>query len=154
MLKELAHLQEQLGDERFEALIDPDNDIKVKEFCDGLVKDSLPTEMTVGGRTYDILRFLWEDKRSEVSHLVNRIKEMNANLGKEDGEYILKHQNEIPVSLREKANFVFSDWRDPDPDGFESTCCVVWGYGEWVQNTCSLSPDCWLNGFNRVLRRK
>jgi len=84
MLRELAHLQKQLGDERFRALISSDNTGKVKEFCDSLVKDYLPTEMTVGGRAYDILGFLKRDEKLVVGHaMVHRAKEKNANLGQD-----------------------------------------------------------------------
>ena len=151
-LRELAHLREQLGDERFAALISSDNTGKVKEFCDGLVKDVIPTTMTIAGRTYDILSFLREDKESVVGHtMVERAKEMlSAHLGEDDGRYILDHQDEIPAVLRGKIVFVFTDWRRPDYSGHVYYVC--WDDVRWIQDWGWLDGD-W-GDYYRVLRRK
>ena len=99
--RQLAHLAEQLGDERFHALIDSGNTGKVRAFCDKLVKAMLPTTMTISGRTYDLLGFLQGDEKSVVGHtMVVRAKEMNANLGQDDGQHLLDHQDEIPAAVR------------------------------------------------------
>jgi len=150
-LRKLAHLQEQLGDEKFTVLIDSGNTGKVKEFCDGLLNDAIPTEMTVGGRTYDLLGFLQGDEKSVVGHtMVERAVEMEANLGKEDGEHILEHQGDIPEELRGKVYFVFTDWRHPDDS--DSVFFVYWGDDRWVRDWDWLD-DRWF-GNDRVLRRK
>ena len=146
-----AHLAEQLGDERFQALISSDNTGKVKDFCDELILASLPTTMTVGGRTYDLLGFLRKNEESVRGPvMVERAKEMNANLGKEECAHLLGHQGDIPFALRGKVVFVFTDLRRP---GFpKSVACVYWIGGCWVQ--------CWdwlgivWNGNVRILRRK
>lgn len=152
MLRELAHLQEQLGNERFQALISSDNTGKVKEFCDGIIKDTRLTEMTVGGRTYEILGFLEGDETSVVGHtMVKRAKKMNANLGKDDGKHILKHQDEIPASLRGKVVFVFPDWRRLGDS--ENAYCVCWYGGRWLRPWFWLGGESWI-GSDRVLRRK
>ncbi|EKD32880.1 MAG: hypothetical protein ACD_76C00124G0004, partial [uncultured bacterium] len=91
--RKLAHLVEQLGDGRFQVLIDSGNTGKVKEFCDGLISAALPTTMTVGGRAYDLHGFLLGDEESVVgSVMIDRAKEMTANLGEDDGLHILEHQ--------------------------------------------------------------
>ncbi len=151
MFRELAHLKEQLGDERFAALIDSGNTGKVKEFCDQLLKDALPTTMTVGGRTYDILGFLEEGETSVVgSTMVVRAKEMSAHLGKDDGQHLLDHQEDIPEALRGKVAFVFTAWRHPvNP---ENVAYVNWSGDRWVQNWNGLGSG-W-SGRDRVLRRK
>ncbi len=147
----MAHLLEQLGDERFAALIDSANTGKVKELCDALVKSALPTEMTIEGRTYDILGFLRGDETSVVGHeMVTRAKVMSAHLGQDEGEHILKYQDQIPVSLRGKVVFVFTDWRHPDDS--EDVFCVYWCVDRWVQYWGWLGHD-W-HGNSRVLRRK
>ena len=153
--RKLAHLEEQLGDERFQALIDSDNTGRVKDFCDGLAKavgSALPTEMTVGGRVYEILSFLREEDGGSVRGdvMVSRAKELGANLGKEDCEFILAHQADIPVALRGKVTFVFPDWRHPDDR--ESVAYVDWRVGGWCQGWGWLS-DGWY-GHGRLLRRK
>ncbi|MEA3449649.1 MAG: hypothetical protein U9Q85_01570 [Patescibacteria group bacterium] len=125
MLRELAHLQD---------------------------KDFLPTQMTPGERIYDILDFLEVGEMFVVGHtMVKRAKEMNANLGKEDGEYILKHQNDIPVALREKVVFIFSDWH---LSGFPGDACFVcWLGDEWIRRWYSLGGGGW-GCYDRLLRRK
>ncbi len=129
-LRKLTYLHEQLGDDRFALLIDSENTGKVKEFCDQILKDAIPTSFTIGDRTYDILGFLKGDEESVVGHtMVARAKEMSANLGKEDGEHILKHQHEIPVTFRGKVELVFPNWRLPD----DSKCVyyVLWVGDRW-----------------------
>lgn len=151
MLRELAHLQEQLGEEKFAALISSENTGKVTKFCDELVQSSIPTTMTVGGRTYEILGFLGGDEKSVSGHtMVKRAKEKQAHLGKDDGQHLLDHQEEIPAALRGKIVFVFTDWRDPDYS--ECVACVSWDDDRWVQYWDWIVHD-W-GGGDRVLRRK
>ncbi len=149
--RKLAHLAEQLGGERFAALIDSGNTGKVREFCDGLVKDAIPTAITIGERTYDILGFLEEDETSVIgTTMVERAKKMSANLGEDDGRYFLDHQDDIPAALRGKVVFVFTDWRHPVNPGF--VACVRWLGDRWVQNWGWLGLV-WY-GNDRVPRRK
>lgn len=148
----MAHLLEQLGDERFAALISSDNTGKVKDFCDQLLKNALPTEMTICGRTYEILSFLKGNEKSVVGFvMVDRAKEMDANLGKEDGEHILKHQDKIPVSLREEVALVFPDWRHPD--NHENAYYIYWSGSEWIRFWSYLAFDHW-SGSTCLLRLK
>ena len=110
-LRKLAHLREQLGEKRFEDLINPENTGKVKRFCDKLFRDSLPQEMTVGDRTYEILGFHEEGEGSvDGQTVVRRVSEIDANPNKEAGEHLLKHQHQIPVELRGNT-FVFTRLR-------------------------------------------
>ena len=91
------------------------------------------TEMTIAGRTYDILGFLrGDEKYVKGDVMVARAKEMDANLGEEDARYILEHQDEIPVALRDKVAFVFTYWRHPD--GPEHVCFVCWFCNRWVKD--------------------
>lgn len=113
--------------------------------------ETQPTEMTIAGRTYEILGLLRGDEQSVPgSTMVERAKDMNANLGKDDGEFLLKHQQEIPVALRGKVAFVFTDWRIPDDPGH--VAYVDWNGSRWVRNWRWLGRD-W-RGDDRVLRRK
>ncbi|MDP3245300.1 MAG: hypothetical protein Q8M83_06650 [bacterium] len=150
-LRKLAHLEEQLGEDRFGVLISSDNTGKVKAFCDELLKDTLPSTITIAGRTYNILGFLKGKETSVVGHtMVERAKEMAAHLGEDDGKHILEHKNEIPVALRGKVAFVFTDWRHPDYP--EDVAGVFWYGGRWVQLWYWLGND-WF-GHRRVLCRK
>ena len=153
--RKLAHLQEQLGEDRFNALISSDNTGKVKDFCDTLIAknpNTLPTEIKVGDRTYEILTFLKDGEERIIGHeMVKRAKEMNAHLGQDDGQYLLDHQQDIPESLRGKVCFVFTDWRRPDDSG--RVFYVYWDDGRWVGCWCWLGRGYW-HVRDRVLRRK
>ncbi|MFH1946935.1 MAG: hypothetical protein ABIJ23_02135 [Candidatus Magasanikbacteria bacterium] len=146
-----AHLQREIGDELFDALVSSDNTERVRQFAKTLVADAIPIEMTIGGRTYDLLGFLKGNEKSvKGDTMVIRAKEMNANLGKEEGEHLLKHQDEIPVALRGKIVFVFTDWRLPGVP--VRVAYVYWDDDGWVQGWHWLGLD-WY-GLVRVLRRK
>ncbi len=150
-LRSVAHLQREIGDELFAALVSPDNTAAVRKFAESLVKSALPSEITVGGRTYEILSFLREGETSVDSNtMVERAKEIGAHLGQEDGEFLLAHQNEIPAVLRDKIIFVFTDWRNPGDR--ERVACVDWDADCWYQDWVWLDDD-W-DGCYRVLRRK
>lgn len=147
----LAHLEEQLGETRWRVLIDPVNTGKIKDILDGLVAARLPTTMTIGGRTYDILSFLrGDEKMVKGDIMITRAKEMGAHQGKEDRERLLKHQDEIPVALRGKVVFVFTDDRHPAYLGF--VYYVYWIDVRWVKSWFWLGRD-WDDNY-RVLRRK
>jgi hypothetical protein len=151
-LRSVSHLQRELGDELFAALVNSDNTAAVREFAETLVASAvLSAEMTIGGRTYEILGFLKEGEESvRGDMMVSRAKEMNAYLGKEDCEFLLAHRGEIPPALRSKAVFVFPDWRDPSGRG--RVAYVGWGDDGWYQDWDWLGRD-W-HGFVRLLRRK
>ena len=126
---------------------------------------AIPTIMAVGNRTYEILPFLQEGEIVNASEIrdavVSRVKGMNANLGKDDARFILKHQDKIPAILRGKVVFVFTDW--PALNGLYIHC-IQYGGGPTWRGTCC---DAWLitekswgwqsnniHGVARVLRRK
>lgn len=148
----MAHLLEQLGEERFAALIDSDNTGKVKDFCDMIAKSTLPTEMTIGGRTYKILSFLREDETPlmAVSVMASRTKEINANLDQDDWEFLVTHQDEIPSVFRGKVIFVFLSLQGPS--GRDYVACVLWDNDRWHRGWFWLA--CGLFDNLRLLRRK
>ena len=149
----MVHLENELGSELAQVIFDPANLPKVRELAQQMLKDALPTTMTVGGRVYDLFGFLRGDEKSvKGDTMVIRAKEMNANLGKEECEHLLKNQDDIPVVLRGKVVFVFTDWRHPDLPEF--VAYVYWGGDgrRWVQVWGWLDSD-WV-GLGRVLRRK
>ncbi len=146
-----AHLSEQLGDERFAALISSDNTGKVKKFCDELIANGITTTITIGDRTYDLLGFLKGDEESVKGDvMVKRAKKMGANSGQDDGQYLLDHQAEIPEALRGKVAFIFTDWRRPGDS--RHVAFVGWRGGCWSRHWDWLGDD-W-HGFGRLLRRK
>ncbi len=111
----------------------------------------LPTEITVGGVTYEVLSFLREGETSVRGDvMVERAKEMRANLGEEDGQRFLEHWQDIPPVLDGEVEFIFTDWRKPDDR--EGVVCVRWFGDRWVQSWDWLDLG-WVNSC-RVLRRK
>lgn len=155
-LRSAAHLLRELGEDLFNALISSDNTGKVREFAKTLLKQTgapsiLPTEMIVGGVTFEILSFLKEGEDSVTGKtMVNRSKEMNASLGEEDCQHIIEHQSDIPVELRDGVAFVFTDWRHLGAP--EDVAYVDWRCDRWVRNW-GLLDEGW-KGLDRVLRRK
>ena len=115
-------------------------------------EDILPTTMTVGGRTYDILSFVQGDGFVGGYQMIAKVREMSANLGQEEGEHFLKNQGDIPVELRGEVTFVFTDWRHAAHS--ESVSCVYWSVGDrrWVRDWGWLDQN-WYD-YARVLRRK
>ncbi len=116
--------------------------------------DAPSTSMTVGGRAYYILGFLHGDENGvRGTVVVDRAKEMNANLGQDDGQHLLDHQDEIPVALRGKVAFFFTDWRHADDS--ERVAYVYWRRGDrrWVQYW-DLLAHVWDGHHGFVLRRK
>lgn len=149
--RSLTGLVNDLNDDELLALTDSVNRPLLKEFLAERIKAALPIEMTLGGRTYDILGFLQGDEKFVKGDvMVSRAKEMNAHQGKEEREHVLKYQDEIPAALRGKVVFVFTD--DRHPGSPENVYYVYWRGGCWVKSWHWL-VDGW-SGFYRVLRRK
>lgn len=91
-----------------------------------------PTEFTISGRTYELVPFLKEGESYISGHtMVERAKELNASLGEEDGQFILKHQDEIPVELRGKICLVFTGWSDHSSLNF--VAYLYWDGSRWSQ---------------------
>ena len=150
-LRELAHLQKQSGEDRSNGMKSSNNRGMVSDPCDQLLMDAMPTSMTVGDRTYNMLGLLRGDETSVVWHtMVERVKEMNAHLGNDDGQYLLDNQQDIPVALCGKVVFVFTDWHHPDYP--MSVGCVFWCDDRWVRDWGWSDRN--FDGRDRVLRRK
>jgi hypothetical protein len=151
--RELAHLQEQLGDERFQALVSSDNTGKVKAFCDSLLEiaGGLPTEMTIGERTYEIVQLDLGRKYDDPDvSMQERAMDMNAYLGEEDGQYLLEHKEQIPVVIRAKFAFVFLNWQKPI--SCQWAAMIYWRDDHWIQDWACYEHG-WF-GYYRLLRRK
>lgn len=149
--RRVAHLEEQIGVELFEILTNPENTGKVRVFCTQIVLAGLPTEMTIGGRTYeilDILRGVEENVGEDL--MIRRAKEMGANLGENDGAHLLKHQDEIPAVFRRMINFIFPKWRRPGNSA--AITGLNWiGNNLWAKGWRALG---YFYAHDRLLRRK
>jgi hypothetical protein len=57
---------------------------------------------------------------------MERAVNMNANLGEDDGQHILRHQDEIPKIFRyNNTYFVFANWLNPEYK--DSFYYIYWG---------------------------
>lgn len=107
-------------------------------------------QLTIGGRTYELVPYLKEGESSVTGDtMVERAQEFNANLGEEDGRFILKHQTEIPEEFRGKFYLVFTAWRIPSNP--QSVACLYWVGYRWCQFWDGLEVD-WDEG-DRLVRR-
>lgn len=109
--RKIAHLINEIGEDAWQALINPENTGKVKKLAEELL--ALPTEMTLGGETYEIL-----DPHGEAGKIVSAdgvlayAVEMDAYLTPKVCRHILDHTDEIPVELQGKACFVLPGYGD------------------------------------------
>lgn len=111
----------------------------------------LPTEMTICGRTYEILKILKDGKKPvDGATLVACAIETQSSLGEDDGIHLLAYQEDIPVELRDNVNFVFTDWRHPDYPN--KVCYVSWYKYLWDKDWALLEGLFY--GPCRLLRRK
>ena len=151
----LTKLVDGLSKEELEALLDESNAKKVQEFCKTLITpkpencDSLPTEIKVGDRVYELVSFLKDRETNIIGHeMVKRAKETNAHLGEDDAQYLSDHQQDIPEILKSKISFAFTDSGDSD-----YIFGVYWNGSRWVRGLDMLDNNDW-DGDVRVLRRK
>jgi len=150
----MVHLENELGPDLARVIFDPANFPKVREFAQKMFKGASFTTLTIGGRVYDSLGFLRGDEKSVRGPvMVERAKGMNAHSGQDEGEYLLKHQGDIPKELRGKVVFVFTDWRGPG-DYSVHVYCVYWSEDSqcWVKKWHWLARN-WSDHY-RVLRPK
>ena len=148
-LRSVSHLQRELGDKLFSALINSDNTGKVREFCESL--RALPTEITLGGHTYELLSVLQDGEHRVTGDIVvERAAEMKANTGREDARQLYRNIKDIPKELRGRVCIAFLDWRS-ESDSRE-VYCYRWVDGRWIHEEHDLEAD-WFPS-TRVLRRK
>ena len=84
--------------------------------------------MTVGGRVYEIIRLIFDEVGHHTS-LLYAADNLQADLGEEDCQHILKYQKDIPPELQGKINFVFTGWSCPGKR--LDVACVEWKDGTW-----------------------
>lgn len=146
-----AHLRRELGEDLFNTLVDPENTKRVREFGKKLLRSGLPTGMTLGGVPFDILGLFQGDEESVKRDLiVARAKEVSAHNGEKEFDYLIKHQNDIPVAFRGKITFVFTDAPSQGEPGY--VLSLHWGTDLWVARWLWLDRG-WFDDY-RVLRRK
>src|SRR3990167_2776862 len=89
--------------------------------------------LRLGEREYELVSFLSPGETWVSSkEMVRRAVQLNANLGEDDGRFILVHQDEIPAELRDKIAMVFTAWRRPGLP--RHVAYVAWHGRQWVQD--------------------
>lgn len=165
-LRKLAHLEEQLGERAFDALISSGNTACVRAFArllsstdphaarairDRMTMKVVPTRMTVGDRTYEILSPLsgtdlllnfWNPV-VEGERFLERSRAMGAALGEDEAQYLLDKQGEIPVGLQGMI-ILFPSWTYRCVGSMKVGCIFdvqgQWrGGGQWLTRGRDLS---------------
>lgn len=156
---EVVKFFDDLGEENSKKLIEKENREKVLKFCKSLIflknqSKVLPAEIFIGDRIYEVIPYLKEKERPITGYeVIRRAEEIGFNLGNDDAEYVLKHQQDIP-SILYMYYFIFTDWRvDQDNPDFlyyidkDPTC------NQWCRNYKWKEENYW-NHLGLLLRRK
>jgi hypothetical protein len=76
-----------------------------------------PEKFAVGDRIYELVSFYRADDPTvngwvtlDNQAAFNRGRLLGASMGREDGEYIRDHQNDLPPEYREQVTMVFPGW--------------------------------------------
>lgn len=93
---------------------------------------ALPDMITLvlKSRTYHVPRIIAEGEVIRGKEILDRTKKANATLGEEDGEWFIENQDDIPIELRGKVVFVFTEWRDRNDS--RKIHLVIWSNGRWT----------------------
>jgi len=75
---------------------------------------ALPAEMTISGRTYGAFDIRADGELLAGPVLVERAEEMDATLGSDDVDHLLRHQGEIPRAFGPGVVFAFFACRCPE----------------------------------------
>ncbi len=96
--------------------------------------------LEIGDRTYELIKFVKDSDQQYITRdtLFKRAKELKAELGEEDCNYFIDHQDDIPNNFEgtyhrewENSNyFVFLGWRH-FPHLPNSVATVKWDGDEW-----------------------
>ena len=151
-LRKLAHLQEQIGKERWQALINSDNTRKVSVFCDELL-GGLPNRLASGDRIYQICNFFNYGEDSVPKDIgIDRAIKLKANLGEGDARYLLEHQADIPSRLRNEVFFTFTNWGHHSRDS--SLAVINWSDREVAWELWWPHVDSFWTSMFKVLHRE
>jgi hypothetical protein len=128
-LRALAHLEEQLGPERFQVLIHSRNTGKVKRFCDRIIRNFDPTDVVIGNHTFDMSGIIKELlTQTEPSSIVVLLDSRN-------GRHIMEHQAEIPFLFRGKVRFMFKDYFVDHGAGIFDLVQIWWEGERWGEES-------------------
>ncbi len=109
--------------------------------------DAIPTTMTVGGRTYNILDSLNDFHLPEVRQgVVYESMKIGAYLGQGHGENLLQHQQDIPAVLRGKVSFVLFAWQRLTSSA-TYVACIFWNIDKWVHFFFRLDAGEWTGDY-------
>lgn len=118
-------------------------------------QEALPTEITVGGRTYEILSLHEENEKFVVVHaMVERAKKLRAHNDEKERKHLLADQHEIHVLCQDEV-FLFTDDQPDNPEYAYHIHCIRCrrgpGWATWSTNRIWLDVE--LSDRYKVLRR-
>lgn len=93
------------------------------------------------------------EDRINGEEMVRRARhELNANLGQEDAEWLMEHQDQIPAEFRNfYLTFPGTVWQDSDGD--RCVPCLYWYDGRWCLDFYWLEVD-WISSVRLLRSRK
>jgi hypothetical protein len=113
-----------------------------------IVEDVKPSQLE--GKTLEMISCLYDgDDYVDGKIMRQRAFDHNANLGLADAQYLLDHQDQIPVEFRGKV-FVFAGTLLRNHVGLLLVACLFFGGGCWYLDFRRLDDD-WYR-INRYLR--
>jgi hypothetical protein len=105
--------------------------------------------LNLGDRAYEIPSIIADGEIVGRNEILARIKREDAELGKDDGQWFKKYQDDIPMVLRERLVYIFTMWRHPEHPDF--IALLFWGGDRLLQYWAAIGYD-W-NSRHRPVRR-
>ena len=121
-----------LGEKRLAALMDPKNIGKIRRFCDKRLM--LPTEITLGGRTYEIVPLLDVQEDEIDQRTMLKRARGNSNLTEDDFEHVEEFMDEIPKVLRGEVVFIVIPTQIKPSKKIIGVQIMEWNYGDENEN--------------------
>ena len=84
-------------------------------------------------KDFELISFV-KDNQSyiDAGQMIDRARELNANVGQKEAEYFLEHQDEIPEDWR-KWYIVFPEWYTRNYAGDELVGYLCWDSSQWIK---------------------
>lgn len=95
--------------------------------------DSL-SELCINNRIYQLIDFLQEGECCLPSEeMLDRARNLKANIGQKDGEFLLENEYQIPDSFKGSVIFCFPDWTCPECSEMYFLIYFRKSEGKWIK---------------------
>lgn len=138
----ISHPQQKIHNELFDVLVNSDT-VAVYALAEKLLASgSRTTLMAIDDHIYELLCSICECESNIESKV--KLSPAYADCDEDDGQYLLDHQDKIPVALRDKVVFVFHNWVCPDSS--HRVACIHWAGDRWAQGWFIIMLDFSMTG--------